>query len=288
MHLTPREFDKLVIHMMADVAHKRQAKGLKLNHPEAVAVLCAYVLEQAREGKTVEEVMDGARSVLKSSDVMDGVPDAPAADPGRSGVHGRQPAGQPPQPDHLKAAGKNRLNGQRGGDSMAKARKVAGRKVAALHPQPGHENVPHKAVRPIGGYVLSDEPDRAQPGAAAHHAQGAQHGRPADPGRLAFPFLRGQPLSRVRPPRRFRPAARHPGQHRRPLRARRREAGDAGAVRRQAASSTASTTSSTAGRATGRIRTIGRISTPPSNAAEDAASSRHAARRQASATPAKS
>jgi urease subunit gamma len=74
VHLTPREFDKLVIHMMADVAQKRQAKGIKLNHPEAVAVLCAYVLEGAREGKTVEEVMDSARSVLKPADVMDGVP----------------------------------------------------------------------------------------------------------------------------------------------------------------------------------------------------------------------
>ena len=75
MHLTPREFDKLVVHMLADVARKRQAKGIKLNHPETVAVLSAYVLEAAREGKTVEEVMDGARSVLKRDDVMEGVPD---------------------------------------------------------------------------------------------------------------------------------------------------------------------------------------------------------------------
>ncbi|WP_075604188.1 MULTISPECIES: urease subunit gamma [unclassified Brucella] len=75
MHLTPREFDKLVIHMLSDVALKRKNKDLKLNHPEAVAVLSAYVLDGAREGKTVEEVMDGARSVLKADDVMDGVPD---------------------------------------------------------------------------------------------------------------------------------------------------------------------------------------------------------------------
>jgi len=75
MHLTPREFDKLVIHMMASVAQRRQEKGIKLNHPEAVAMLCAHVLEGAREGKTVEEVMDGARSVLKPEDVMEGVPD---------------------------------------------------------------------------------------------------------------------------------------------------------------------------------------------------------------------
>ena len=165
MHLTPREFDKLIIHMMAEVAHKRQAKGLKLNHPEAVAVLCAYVLEQAREGKTVEEVMDGARSVLKSDDVMDGVPDLLPLIQVEAVFTRRQPAGQPAQPDHLKAAGKHRLNGQRGRDSMAKARKVAGdERSRPLHPQPGHENMPHKAVRPIGGYVLRDEPDRDQRG----------------------------------------------------------------------------------------------------------------------------
>jgi urease subunit gamma len=75
VHLTPREIDKLLIHSLADVALKRKAKGLKLNHPEAVAVLSAYVLESAREGKTVEEVMSSARSVLTAADVMQGVPD---------------------------------------------------------------------------------------------------------------------------------------------------------------------------------------------------------------------
>lgn len=75
MHLTPRELDKLMIHMLSDVALKRKGKGLKLNHPESVAVLCAYVLDGAREGKSVEEVMDGARSVLSSDDVMEGVID---------------------------------------------------------------------------------------------------------------------------------------------------------------------------------------------------------------------
>ncbi len=75
MHFTPKEFDKLLIHTLADVASRRKDKGLKLNHPEAVAMLCAYVLDAAREGKTVEEVMDGARGVLKASDVMEGVPE---------------------------------------------------------------------------------------------------------------------------------------------------------------------------------------------------------------------
>lgn len=75
MHLTPREMDKLLTYMMAEVALKRKLKGLKLNHPESVAMLSAYVLDGAREGKTVEEVMNGARSVLSANDVMDGVID---------------------------------------------------------------------------------------------------------------------------------------------------------------------------------------------------------------------
>jgi urease subunit gamma len=73
VNLTPREFDKLLIYMLADVALKRKAKGIKLNHPEAVAVISAAALDGAREGKTVEDVMAEARNALKSSDVMDGV-----------------------------------------------------------------------------------------------------------------------------------------------------------------------------------------------------------------------
>ena len=75
MRLTPRETDKLMIHMMAMVAEKRKAKGIKLNHPESVALITAAALDGARAGKTVEEVMEDARSVLSIDDVMDGVPD---------------------------------------------------------------------------------------------------------------------------------------------------------------------------------------------------------------------
>lgn len=75
MQLTPREFDKLIIHMMADVALKRKANGLKLNHPEAVSVISAAALEGARAGKTIEEVVKDARTVLTKADVMDGVAD---------------------------------------------------------------------------------------------------------------------------------------------------------------------------------------------------------------------
>jgi urease subunit gamma len=75
MQLTPREFDKLLIYMMADVAEKRKAKGLRLNYPEAVSVICAATLDGAREGKSLEEVMALARTVLTKADVMDGVAD---------------------------------------------------------------------------------------------------------------------------------------------------------------------------------------------------------------------
>ena len=73
MHLTPREQDKLTILSMALIANARRARGLKLNHPEAVAVISAAALEGAREGRTVEEVMAEARSTLSRADVMEGV-----------------------------------------------------------------------------------------------------------------------------------------------------------------------------------------------------------------------
>jgi urease subunit gamma len=75
MHLTPREFDKLLIYMVAEVALKRREQGLKLNHPEAVAVISAAALDAARAGKTLEEVMTLASKVLTRDDVMDGVAD---------------------------------------------------------------------------------------------------------------------------------------------------------------------------------------------------------------------
>jgi len=75
MQLTPREFDKLVIYMMAEVALKRKAKGIKLNYPEAVAIISANALDGARAGKSIEEVMKDARAALTKDDVMDGVAD---------------------------------------------------------------------------------------------------------------------------------------------------------------------------------------------------------------------
>ena len=85
MQLTPREFDKLLIYMMAEVALKRKTKGLKLNYPEAVAIISAVALDGARAGKTIEEVAKDARSALTKNDVMDGVADLILFD--NNGVH---------------------------------------------------------------------------------------------------------------------------------------------------------------------------------------------------------
>lgn len=75
MHLTPKEIEKVLIYSMAEIALKRKANGLKLNHPEAVAVISAAAMEGAREGKTVEEVMKSAAEALSRNDVMEGVAD---------------------------------------------------------------------------------------------------------------------------------------------------------------------------------------------------------------------
>jgi urease subunit gamma len=73
MHLTPREQEKLMVYVAAEVARKRRARGLKLNYPEAVALITAEMLEAARDGKTVAEIMSFGTTILKRADVMEGV-----------------------------------------------------------------------------------------------------------------------------------------------------------------------------------------------------------------------
>ena len=75
MELTPREKDKLLVFTAALLAERRRAKGLKLNYPEAVAFITAAVMEGAREGKSVSELMSWGATLLKRADVMDGVPE---------------------------------------------------------------------------------------------------------------------------------------------------------------------------------------------------------------------
>ena len=73
MDLTPREKDKLLVFTAALLAERRRARGLKLNHPEAVALISAAILEGARDGKTVAELMSYGQTLLTRGDVMDGV-----------------------------------------------------------------------------------------------------------------------------------------------------------------------------------------------------------------------
>ncbi|MBB5807381.1 urease subunit gamma [Saccharothrix ecbatanensis] len=75
MHLTPHERDKLLVHVAADVARRRLERGVTLNYPEAVALITDHVLEGARDGRTVSELMDSGRHVLTRAQVLDGVPE---------------------------------------------------------------------------------------------------------------------------------------------------------------------------------------------------------------------
>jgi urease subunit gamma len=75
LFLSPHEQERLLIHVAADVAQRRRDRGLKLNYPEAVAVITAFLLEAARDGRTVAELMDAGRRVLGRDDVMEGVPE---------------------------------------------------------------------------------------------------------------------------------------------------------------------------------------------------------------------
>jgi urease subunit gamma len=73
--LTRHEQERLLIHVAADLARARRARGLRLNYPEAVATITAYLLEGARDGRAVVELMEAGRHVLTRDDVLDGVPE---------------------------------------------------------------------------------------------------------------------------------------------------------------------------------------------------------------------
>jgi urease subunit gamma len=75
VHLSPHEQERLLISYAAELAARRRARGLRLNHPEAVAVITSYLLEGARDGRSVADLMDSGRTVLSRDDVLDGVPE---------------------------------------------------------------------------------------------------------------------------------------------------------------------------------------------------------------------
>ncbi|WP_425417877.1 urease subunit gamma [Oricola indica] len=75
MQLTPREKDKLLIAMAAEVARKRLARGVKLNHPESIALITDFVVEGARDGRSVADLMEAGAHVITKDQVMDGIPE---------------------------------------------------------------------------------------------------------------------------------------------------------------------------------------------------------------------
>ena len=75
MHLTPREKDKLLVAMAAEVARKRLARGVKLNHPEAIALITDAVVEGARDGRSVAEMMEAGAQIVSRAQCMEGVPE---------------------------------------------------------------------------------------------------------------------------------------------------------------------------------------------------------------------
>ena len=83
MHLTPREIDKLLIFSAGELARKRRARGLKLNHPEAVALITSEILEMIRDGRSVAEIMSLGATILPADAVMEGVAEMIPRDPGR-------------------------------------------------------------------------------------------------------------------------------------------------------------------------------------------------------------
>lgn len=75
MRLTPKEMDRLTVFTLAELARKRQARGLQLNHPESVAILCDEIFEEARAGRPYDDVVAHAMAVLRREDVLPGVPE---------------------------------------------------------------------------------------------------------------------------------------------------------------------------------------------------------------------
>ncbi len=99
MNLTPREKDKLLIAMAAMVARKRLERGVKLNHPEAIALITDFVVEGARDGRSVAELMEAGAHVVGADQVMDGIALDDPGHPGRSDVSPTAPSWSRSQPD---------------------------------------------------------------------------------------------------------------------------------------------------------------------------------------------
>ena len=196
MLLTPTELERLTIYTAAELARKRRAKGLKLNHPEATAIIADEILEGAREGRSVADLIAFGSTILDQRRRDAGRRAAHAGAAGRGHVPGRHQAGDGARADPPGQAAGGREGRHAGRDHRGRRR------------------------------------HRDQRRAAQSDRQGAQHRRPPDPGRQPLPLLRGEQGAGVRARESVRHASRHSCRHRGALRARRGQGGDAGRVRR--------------------------------------------------------
>ena len=193
MMLTPTEMERIVIFTAAEMARRRRARGLKLNHPEAQAYICDALLEGAREGRPLAELAGWGATLLTTDDVMPGV---------RRLTPIIQVEGLFPD----------------------------GAKLITVHDpiRPGRDAAPEAGDARPGETIAAEGDVALNAGPAQGGADGAQHRRPPGPGRQPLPFLRGQRGAGVRPRGRLRHAPRHSRRRRPPLRAGREPRGGAG------------------------------------------------------------
>ena len=203
MHLTPNEIDKLTLHQAGFLAQKRLARGLRLNYPEAVALIATQLLEFIRDGRSVAELMDLGRRFLGRGDVLDGVPEMID----EVQVEGTFPDGTKLVTVH------HPIVTERGDMALA----LYGSFLPLPSRQLGDRTTELESA--AGAVVVQPGHDRAQRGAGDGASDGDQSRRPADPSGQPLPLHRDQSRARVRSRRGLRHAPRHPGRHRRALRA---------------------------------------------------------------------
>ncbi len=197
MHLSPKETDRLMLFLAAELARKRRARGLKLNYPEARALIADEILEGARDGRSVAELMElGAQ-----------------------------------HPHHRRRARRGRRAWSACCRSRASSR--TGRSWSPCIEPIGPGKEPLRGAMP-GEVVTAEGEIELSVGPRDRVGDGREHRRSPDSGRLALPLLRGQPRAAVRPQSGVRHAPRHPRRHRGAVRARRGPRGRARRVRRHA------------------------------------------------------